>query len=86
MDEQELELLYTRQLNEELVLQTRQKINHFLENHPPDFGLEALFPTALNGNMPDDLAKLYHEVCSYYNDNVIEFDHIWVSTWHHTHD
>jgi hypothetical protein len=78
MDEQELELLYTRQLNEELVSQTRQKINRFLENHPHDFGLETLFPTALGGNMPEDLAKLYQEVCSYYNDNVIEFDHIWV--------
>lgn len=79
MDEQELDLLYIRHLNEELMRQTRQKIDCFLENHPHDFGLETLFSSFLGVNMLDDLTKLYQEVCSYYNDNVIKFDHTWVS-------
>lgn len=81
MDEQELEFLYTKQLNEQLVIQTKQKINQFIEQHPFDFGYELLFNTNVNpgSNMPEDLAKLYQEICGYYNDNHIEFDHVWVT-------
>ena len=80
MNDQELEILYTQQLSEELVLQTRGKINQFIETHPVSFGMDMLFTApANNGNMPEELAKLYQEVCSYYNDNAIQFDHVWVS-------
>lgn len=87
MDEQELEFLYTKQLNEQILIQTRQKINQFIEQHPFDFGYELLFNNNNSGQhpnlnpnttMPEDLAKLYQEICVYYNDNHIEFDHIWV--------
>lgn len=81
MNEQELEILYTQQLSEELILQTRAKINQFIETHPQNFGMDMLFTAAAanNGNMPEELAKLYQQVCSYYNDNAIQFDHVWVS-------
>jgi hypothetical protein len=83
MNDQELELLYTRQLNEELVLQTRLKINKFIESYPDEFGLDNLFSNNnINTDMPNKLAQLYQETCEYYNDNVIEFDHIWVSSYH----
>ncbi|CAO3620599.1 unnamed protein product [Mucor fragilis] len=78
MNDQELEILYTQQLSEELILQTRGKINQFIETHPQNFGMDMLFTaSANNGNMPEELAKLYQEVCSYYNDNAVQFDHVW---------
>lgn len=79
MNDQELEILYTQQLSEELILQTRRKINQFIENHPQNFGMEMLFTASNIGNMPEELAKLYQEICAYYNDNAIQFDHVWVS-------
>ncbi|KAI8637135.1 hypothetical protein BD408DRAFT_486431 [Parasitella parasitica] len=77
MNDQELDILYTQQLSEELILQTRRKINQFIEAHPQSFGLDALFTVAHVGNMPEELATLYQEVCAYYNNNVIQFDHVW---------
>jgi uncharacterized protein (DUF885 family) len=82
MDDQELELLYTQQLNEELLHQTREAITRLIEQVPLEFGLENLIP--INppsvANVPEKLASLYQEVCEYYNSNAIDFDHAWVSS------
>lgn len=79
MNEQELEILYTRQLGEELILQTRQKMNTFIEVYPHEFDLENLFPTVNDtGLMREKLAELYQEICKDYNDNGVEFNHAWV--------
>ncbi|GAA5806208.1 hypothetical protein HPULCUR_011739 [Helicostylum pulchrum] len=78
MNEQELEILYTRQLGEELILQTRQKMNTFIEVYPHEFDLENLFPTVNDtGLMREKLAELYQEICKDYNDNGVEFNHAW---------
>lgn len=78
MNDQELELLYTRQLAEELISQTRQKVNKFIETYPHEFGLENLFQVTDTGLMREKLGALYQEICKDYNDNVIEFNHVWV--------
>ncbi|KAI8070347.1 kinase-like domain-containing protein [Gongronella butleri] len=79
MDDQELELLYTTQLNEELQLQARNAITRLIEDLPFDFGLENLVPVkaASFGTMAEKMALLYQEVCEYYNSNGITFDHAW---------
>ncbi|SAL95824.1 hypothetical protein [Absidia glauca] len=80
MDDQELELLYTQQLNEELLHQTREAITRLIEQVPLEFGLENLIPInpPSMANVPEKLASLYQEVCEYYNSNAIDFDHAWV--------
>ncbi|CAO3626343.1 unnamed protein product [Cunninghamella blakesleeana] len=79
MDDQDIELLYTQQLNEELLNQTRQAISRLLEEIPIEFGLETLIPTIPNymPNVAEKIALLYQEVCGYYNSHAIPFDHAW---------
>lgn len=82
MDEKELELLYIQQLNEELILQTRAKINQLIQDYPHEFGLDSLFASNNKSttiiSMSERLAQLYQEICQQYNSNVIPFDHVWV--------
>jgi hypothetical protein len=82
MNDQELEVLYTHQLNQELVHLTRKKINKIIETYPHEFGLDNLFPpnNSNTDTMREKLIKLYQHVCKEYNDNVAEFDHVWVSS------
>ncbi|CAO3617516.1 unnamed protein product [Cunninghamella echinulata] len=80
MNDQEIELLYTQQLNEELLNQTKQAIARLLEEIPIEFGLENLIPVIPNfiiPNIAEKIALLYQEVCEYYNSHAIAFDHAW---------
>jgi hypothetical protein len=78
MDENEFELLYAQQLNEQLSHQTRIAIKTLVENYPHEFGLERLFPSKPNQPMTEKLVELYQQVCAFYSDNVVDFDHVWV--------
>ena len=80
MDDNELEKLYTRQVQEELLQQTRQAVTRLIELYPHEFGLENLIlaDSRYLSTVPEKLAQLYQEVCEYCNENSITFDHSWV--------
>ncbi|KAI8141206.1 kinase-like domain-containing protein [Fennellomyces sp. T-0311] len=79
MDDNELEKLYIRQVQEELLQQTRQAVTRLIELYPHEFGLENLIlaDSRYLSTVPEKLAQLYQEVCEYCNENVITFDHSW---------
>ncbi|KAG2228149.1 hypothetical protein INT45_009195 [Circinella minor] len=79
MDDNELEKLYIRQVQEELLQQTRQAVTRLIELYPHEFGLENLIlaDSRYLSTVPEKLAQLYQEVCEYCNENSITFDHSW---------
>ncbi|KAI9004566.1 kinase-like domain-containing protein [Phycomyces nitens] len=79
MNETELESLYRKQMNDHVVLQTRQIINQLLELYPHEFGLENLVSVkpALPFMISEKLSQLYQEVCESYIGTSILFEHTW---------
>ncbi|KAI9497049.1 kinase-like domain-containing protein [Zychaea mexicana] len=63
MDDNELEKLYTRQVQEELLQQTRQAVTRLIELYPHEFGLENLIlaDSRYLSTVPEKLAQLYQE-------------------------
>jgi hypothetical protein len=80
MDDSEIERIYSQQLHEELLSQTRLAVTQFIELCPDVFGLENLilqtdkFLSPIN----ERVAQLYQDVCETYIDNGLPFDHAWV--------
>lgn len=81
MDDSEIERIYSQQLHEELLNQTRLAVTQFIELCPDVFGLENLilqtdqFLSPIN----ERVAQLYQDVCETYIDNGLPFDHAWVN-------
>ncbi|KAL7319388.1 hypothetical protein PS15m_002527 [Mucor circinelloides] len=79
MDDSEIERIYSQQLHEELLNQTRLAVTQFIELCPDVFGLENLilqtdqFLSPIN----ERIAQLYQDVCETYIDNGLPFDHAW---------
>lgn len=79
MDDNEIERIYSQQLHEELLNQTRLAVTQFIELCPDVFGLENLilqtdqFLSPIN----ERVAQLYQDVCETYIDNGLPFDHAW---------
>lgn len=82
MDDNEIEQLYARQIQEELLQQTGQAVARLIDLCPREFGLENLIPSDAGylATIPEKLAQLYREVTEFCAKNSIEFDHTWVIT------
>jgi hypothetical protein len=80
IDETEIERIYSQQLQEELINQTRHAVTQFIELCPQVFGLENLiiqtdqFLSPIN----ERISQLYKDVTDTYGDNGLTFDHAWV--------
>jgi hypothetical protein len=80
MDEIELERIYSQQLHEELINQTRFAITQVIQLCPEMFGLEMLIinKEPFKISISERITELYKEVCQLYLANGIVFDHTWV--------
>ncbi|KAI7871174.1 kinase-like domain-containing protein [Spinellus fusiger] len=79
MNDGEIDTLYHRQINDQIILQTRQIINQLLELYSHEFGLENLASVKphLSSRVTEKLTQLYQEVCNSYLNISIPFDHEW---------
>lgn len=76
-----LEQLVNRQVQDELLQQTRLAVTSLIEAYPHEFGLENLIiaDAFYMTSVPEKLAQLYQEICDYCTENAIKFDHGWVN-------
>ncbi|KAI9362178.1 kinase-like domain-containing protein [Pilaira anomala] len=79
MDDYELERIYSQQLQEELINQTKNAVIQFVELCPHVFGLENLILQTDQFLSPihERIAELYKDVCDTYLENGIPFDQAW---------
>ncbi|KAI8097806.1 kinase-like domain-containing protein [Gilbertella persicaria] len=79
MDDDEIERIYSQQLHEELLKQTRLAVTQFIELCPDIFGLKNLILQTNQFLLPvnERVTQLYQDVCDTYADNHIPFDHAW---------
>ncbi|KAG2233849.1 hypothetical protein INT48_005295 [Thamnidium elegans] len=79
MDDHELERIYSQQLHEELITQTKSAVTQFIELCPHIFGLENLILQTDQFLSPIDerIAQLYKDVSDTYLENAIQFDKAW---------
>lgn len=80
MDDHELERIYSQQLHEELITQTKSAVTQFIELCPHLFGLETLILQTDQFLSPihERIAQLYKDVGDTYLENGIQFDKAWV--------
>ncbi|KAG1472826.1 hypothetical protein G6F56_001310 [Rhizopus delemar] len=87
IDEQEIERLYSQQLQEELNHQTRRTAAELIEHYPHTFGLENLISLqsqyVTHPSINDAIAQSLRDTCLAYIENNVHFDHAqdWVLVW-----
>lgn len=79
IDEQEIERLYSQQLQEELNHQTRRTAAELIEHYPHTFGLENLISLqsqyVTHPSINDAIAQSLRDTCLAYIENNVHFDH-----------
>ncbi|KAG1310914.1 hypothetical protein G6F64_004204 [Rhizopus arrhizus] len=86
IDESEIERIYSQQLHEELINQTRITANQLIKAYPHAFGLENLISKSqyvTHQSINDTIAQLIRDTCLAYIENNIQFNHAqdWILVW-----
>lgn len=78
IDESEIDRIYSQQLHEELINQTRITANQLIKAYPHAFGLENLISKSqyvTHQSINDTIAQLIRDTCLAYIENNIQFNH-----------